>query len=803
MLKNYLTIALRNVLRYRSFSVINIIGLSAGITCCVVMLIFVRYELSFDAFHPEKDKTFRVVQHSEFAEGTSYWGTTAYPLAEALRNDFSEFTKVTQTSGPNSQLFSLTEENGAVNHYEEQNVLFVDEFYPSVFRLNWIAGDIKTALRSPNAVILTYSVAKNFFGDESENPEAILGRTIQFQNKKLLTVTGVIEDAPGNTNFPYDVLMNYAFYKQSNPYQSGNWSGNYQGTTFVVLPDPAQQKVAEQKISSWKKKYLKPEDDRRISYFLQPLKDIHNETLYGGSPGSYVMPVSIIRTATAVALLILIIASANFVNLATAQASIRAKEVGVRKVLGGTRLNLIRQFVAENSLLIILTLFISIGLAQISLSHLNTFLSILNLKLIFQPIDAVIIILVGLTVVVLSAIYPSVIMASFQPAEALKRKIVIRHSKGQALRKYLIIFQFSIIQFFIIATVIVAAQIDYFLNKEQGFITEAIITTPAPEFHKQEIFREKLKQEGSIKDVTFGSGPPISVNDLLLGATFKMPHQPEEDAQKCEMKIADLNYLDFYGLKLIAGRNFISLKQPYDEFIVNEKLVRAMGWNTEEALGKVLTINGYDATVVGVVKDFHNTTLQEEIIPCALMNWTYFQGVAFVKIQSNGNLQASLNHIEKTWKEFSPDKVYSFSFLDELIEKNYAVENLIFQGFRTFSILTILIGCLGLFGLVSFMALKKTKEIGIRKVLGATVTQIVTLFSTDFMWLIAIAFCIATPLAYYIIDQWLQGFVYRISISWWMFASGGAFALLIAMATVTYQSVKAGLANPVDSLRNE
>ena len=259
MLKNYLTIALRNLLQYRSFSVINITGLSAGITCCVVMLIFVRYELSFDTFHPQTDKTFRIVQHTEFAEGTSYWGTTAYPLAEALRNDFSEFTQVTQTSGPNSQLFSLTDEDGAVNHYEEQNVLFVDEFYPSVFRLSWIAGDIKTALRNTNAVILTHSVAKRFFGDQSENPQAILGKTIQFRNKELLTVTGVIEDAPGNTSFPYDVLMNYAFYQQSNPYQSGNWSGNYQGTTFVVLPDLAPEKVVEEKISVWKKKYLKPD----------------------------------------------------------------------------------------------------------------------------------------------------------------------------------------------------------------------------------------------------------------------------------------------------------------------------------------------------------------------------------------------------------------------------------------------------------------------------------------------------------------------------------------------------------------
>jgi ABC-type antimicrobial peptide transport system permease subunit len=289
----------------------------------------------------------------------------------------------------------------------------------------------------------------------------------------------------------------------------------------------------------------------------------------------------------------------------------------------------------------------------------------------------------------------------------------------------------------------------------------------------------------------------------MYGATFRTPGQSEEEAQKCEMKIADLNYLDFYNLKLVAGRNFTALKHPYDEFIVNEKLVHAMGWQPEEALGKVLSINENDATVVGVVKDFHNTALQEEISPCAIFNWIYIQDVAFIKIQPKANLSASLAHIEKTWKKISPDRVYSYSFLDKLIEKNYAVENLVFQGFTLFSILAIVIGCLGLFGLMSFMTLKKNKEIGIRKVLGANVAQIVALFSKEFVIQVAIAFCIAAPMAYYMIDGWLQNFVYRIQLSPWMFISGGILALIIAMATVSYQSLKAALANPVDSLRNE
>ena len=800
---NYLKIAIRNLLRHRSSSLINIIGLSTGMTCCIVMLVFVRYESSFDSFHTQANKTYRVVQHTKFLDEVSYWNTTAYPLAEALRSDFSEFSTVTQVSGPTSQHLSVEHKNGEVSRFEIKNVLYADEFFATTFDLTWIAGDSKSAFRNRNSIILTRSQAKKIFGDEMDNPETILGKTMQFENKELLTVTAIVKDAPGNTTLQYDAFMTYEFYKQSNPYQSGNWSGNYQGTTFVVLADPLQEKAVEKKISSWKKKYLKTEDDHRISYFLQPLKEIHTETRYGSSPGSYTMPTRIIQAATVVALFILIIASANFVNLATAQASVRAKEVGVRKVLGGTRLNILGQFAGENLVLVVLTLLISIGLAQIAFTKLNSFLSILNLHLAFQVVDALIVLFTVLLVILLAAIYPSIVMASFEPADVLKIKAGMQFAKGQMLRKSLITFQLTIVQFFIIATIIVAVQMDYFLNMDQGFNAEAIITTPAPEFEKLSVFRERLKQNGDIVDVTFGSGPPMAINDLMYGATFRTPGQPEEEAQECEMKIADVNYLDFYNLTLVAGRNFTTSKNPYDEFIVNEKLVHAMGWQPEEALGKMLSINGSDATVVGVVKDFHNTTLQEEISPCAMMNWIYIQEVASIKIQPKANLTATMAHIEKTWKEISPDRVYSYSFLDELLERNYAIENLVFQGFTLFSVFAIIIGCLGLFGLMSFMALKKTKEIGIRKVLGANVTQIVALFSKEFVALIAIAFCIAAPMAYYMIDGWLQNFVYRIQLSPWMFISGGMLALIIAMATVSYQSVKAALANPVDSLKNE
>lgn len=468
MYKSYLVIALRNLLRNKSFSIINITGLSIGITCCMVMLIFVRYETSFDTYHKQADNTFRVVQHTKFPEQTLFWNTTAYPLAEALRNDFSEFKTVTQASGPVSRTFSVDDGTGSINRFEEKFVLFVDPWYPEVFDMQWIAGNPKTALNDPDAAVLTESLIKKCFRKEISDPNEVLGKTISLNGKDPLVITGVVKDAPGNTNLQYNILVPYAFFKKHNHYFTHNWSGNYQGTTFVVLRNNGSQETLEKKIASWKKKYLKPEDDNRISYFLQPSKEIHNETLYDNSPGSYTMPGRIIKAATAIAIFILIIASVNFVNLTTALAATRAKEVGIRKVIGGTQLRLILQFVGENTLLILVTLFISIGLSQFVLAQLNAFLTIINLKLVFHWSDVSIIGAVGIVVILLSALYPAIVLSSYRPVEALKNKTVLSNSRGPSLRKSLIVLQFSIVQFFIIATIVIATQMDYVKNKDLG-----------------------------------------------------------------------------------------------------------------------------------------------------------------------------------------------------------------------------------------------------------------------------------------------------------------------------------------------
>lgn len=801
MLTNFLTIAWRNVIRNRAFASINVIGLSIGLTCCLVLVIYARYETSFDAFHPYADKTYKVVQQYKSPEQTLFWSTTAYPLAEALRNDFKQLPLVTQASGPDFRPFSVANESGEVDRFEGK-VLFVDNVYPQVFELNWLAGDSRSALSQPNSIVVTESIADRCFGS-IDNYGSILGKTIVLNEDPLL-ITGVIKNAPGNSSPQYSMLVPYEFYKRNNNYKTTNWSGNYQGTTFVVLDEGMNTADLEQEISRWQKKYLKPEDDARIVYKLQSLVTAHNDPTYESSPGGYTMPMRNIHAAYAVAIFILVIASVNFVNLATAQATSRAKEVGVRKMMGSTRLVLIRQFLFENALLIVGTLAVSIGLTNVVLDLLNSGLTIIHLSLHFQWSDLLIACGIGALVVLLAALYPAIVISKFNPAQILKSRAVMGQSRGGSLRRSLIVIQFAIVQIFIIATIVVWQQMRYIQSKDLGFDSESIIKIPVPNTASAHALQLQLEQQPGVEQVTYGSGPPLSIDGLSYGTSIRLASQPETDGQEAEMKGIDTTYLSFFGLKLIAGRNITTLKHPFDEFVINERAALAMGWTPEDAIGRKLTINEGEATIVGVVQDFHNKALQEDISPCIMINWSLFQEQGFIKMNTSSSYTADvLDGVEKVWKGLFPEKIYKFSFITDAMQREYTLENIVLSGFSIFSMLSIFIGAMGLLGMISFMTARKTKEVGIRKVLGASVQQIVILFSKEFVLLVSIAFVIASPLVYMGMSQWLQDFANRIDLSWWMFALGGGFALVMALATVFFQSAKAAVANPVDCLRNE
>ncbi len=801
MLKNFLKIAVRNLFRNKLSSFINVFGLTLGISACIVLLIFVEYESSFDSFHKKADTTFRVVQHTQLPNETLYWNTTAYPLAAAMRNDLPEIEMVTQISGPVTRVFKVDDAYGGNNLFEEPKVLFVDPFYPKVFDVEWLAGNKEDALKETNSVVLTEKLAQRYFNLTKGNYHKALGRIIALQTKDPLKVTGVIGTPKGNGDHQYNMLIPYEFFKTNNPYYSSNWSGNYQGTTYVVLNKVANKSALESKIAGWKKTYLKPLDDKRISYYLQPLMEIHNETKYGSSPGGYIMPKNILNIAKIIALFVLLIALVNFVNLVTAQSHTRTKEVGVRKVMGSNRLHLILQSIFENSLLILIASILSIVLIQGLIQLLNSNLTLMELKLAFLPRHFVYILIVAVIATGIACVYPALVFAASNPVNALRGRVQLRKNKSSDIRKGLVTAQFVIVQLFVIGAIILAFQMEHFKNSDLGFDKETALISEIPDTEKGLLFREKLLSNSEIAKVAIGSGPPMAVNGLQLGTTFRLPEQSPEESLEAEMKIGDVHYLDFFGLELLAGRNFHSNKDTFDEFIVNETLLKSYGWTPQEALGKKVQINEGEATIVGVVKDFHNNALQNEISPCILLNWNYFQNSAFIKWE--GSKVSGIDKIQTYWEELFTNSVYKQQFLDDAIEKEYLVENLIFKGFTTFSILSIIIGCLGLFGLMSFIVSRKSREISIRKVLGATLLENIALFSLEYTKIVGLSFIIASPFVYYFMGQWLEGFTYRIQPSLWMFLSGGFITLFIALLTCSFQSVKAALVNPAKNLRSE
>ena len=798
MFKNYIKVAWRNLSKNKASVLINIFGLSIALSSCLVILIFVNYESNFDQHYKNNDTTYRVVQHTQYPNETLYLNTTAYPLAKALRDDFPEIDLVTQTAGPIKREFKVEDDNKNVRLFEEASVLFADSHFLKVFDTKWLAGNPANALEKYGTVILTAQVAQKYFGVDPTNYASILGKTILLNSKDPLVVTGVIENPSPQSNQRYTMLVPYTFFEKNNPYPSQNWSGNYRGTTFLVLKNKELKTALETKISNWKKKYLKPEDDKRISYFLQPLSEIHNETTYGSGPGGYIMPKKILRIAYIVAFFILIIAIVNFVNLITAQSASRSQEVGIRKVLGNTKTGLITQFIFENSLLIIITLGVALGISKLMINRLNILLDSIQLSLQLEWHHVGLIMAIGIITIGLAAIYPAFILAAFKPVEALKNVFNYKKANGFSMRKALVTFQFIIVQIFVVASIVIALQMNYFKNEETGFASEAVIITPVPQFSKLDVYRNSLLQNNSITEVSFGSGPPMGINDFSLGTNYKIPQESINEAKEAEMKIGDINYIDFYKLELLAGRNFTENKNRFDEFIVNEKLIKSYDWTPEEAIGKKLIINEGEATIVGVVKDFHNLSLQYDITPCVLLNWNAFQQLAFIKTSKN-----ELTFIEDSWKDTFNDAVYTYSFLEDDMAREYTVERLVFTGFSVLSILAISIGSLGLLGLMSFITLRKAKEISIRKVLGANTVQNISFLSKEFILLIGLAFVIAAPLSLLFIKSWLKGFAYSIQLSPWMFLFGGIITLIIAIFTSSFHAVKAAIQNPIKNLKTE
>lgn len=794
MFKNYFIITIRNLKRNLSYSAINVFGLALGITCSMVLFLMITFYLSFDNYHDNKDRIYRIVTSSENNGREDFFAGVPAPLPGALASDITGIQHVLFISGDNNALFTIID-NGAPKIFEQENGLaYTDSTYFTFFNRAFLMGDYKTALQQPNQIILSEKTAKKFFGEV--NP---MGQLIKLNNKTELKVTGIIEDHPDNTTFPFEILISYLTIQKDK--EESGWNSVYSDDQcFVMLEAGTPPDAINNQFPAFVKKYETQREERSLKRWLQPLQEINYDSRFGNYRYTTVSKTSILAMGV-VALFLLITACINFINLSTAVAVKRSKEVGIRKVLGSQRLQLMGQYLAETGMITLVALLISVGLSELALIQLNAFLDI-NLHVDFTDLR-LITFLIGVWAVVslASGFYPALLLSGFSPALALKNKITNRSTGGFALRRSLVVFQFVISQLLIVGTVILLAQMNFLESKDLGFSKDAVINVPIPNnapLNNKKVLKSELLRMGGVERVSLCNTAPSSGSVSMTAYTI----EGIEGNHLTQVKLTDEDYIDLFKIELLAGNNLMGLDSA-NSCLVNEKLLKSLGLEKpEEIIGRVISIWGMNLPVAGVVKDFHTMSLEREIDPTILFNGVDSYRTAAIKLKG-GSVKETLGEVERAWAAQYPDFLFSYEFLDNEIKEFYESEQKMSTLLILFSVIAITIGCLGLYGLISFMANEKEKEIGVRKVLGASTGNILIIFSKEFIILILVAFAIASPLAAYIMGQWLDNFAYRVPLTSLMFVTGIGITIIIAFVTVGFRSIRAALANPINALRNE
>lgn len=792
MLKNYFKIALRNLVRYKTFSMINILGLAVGMACTILILLWVGDELSYDRFHEKSDRIYRLC--SRIAMGNTIIDQTQTPtlLPVILKNDYPEVEQTVRIGFPINVLGQYKEKS-----FMEHNMLPVDSTFFDVFSFKLIKGNKNTALTEPGTIVITEATAHRYFGDEDP-----IGKMILLQERFEVRVTGVVENIPRNSHFHFDILLSLATIKE---YLNLSWESN-DFRTYIVLREGYPSEQLEAKFPNLITKYVGKgnsnwlNEGNKWDYYLQSLTDIHlkSDIISEFETNGNIVYVYIF---TIIAFVILFIACVNFMNLTTAKFAHRTKEIGLRKVVGSTKGQIIFQFLSESLFLCLIAFCLSILFVY---SIMPVFNSIVGKHLTFHLFDNYYtsLILLGLAILVglLAGIYPSFYLSSFKPVMIFRGKI-IEGMKSLRIRNALVVFQFSITVALLIGTFIVGSQVEYFQSKKLGFEKENLIVIKNVQSlgEQNRAFKDAMLKYSTIKN--------ISGSYSLPGGHFVSYGFIPENSESVLLNfgICDPEYLETLNLELSDGRFFSrDFSTDSTAIIINETAVKLLNW--DKPIGKTLTSLGRTFNVIGIVKDFHYESLHQKVKPMALLNlnlnipWQE----NYITVRTNiGNVSETIKLIENEWKSFTNNKPFDYSFLDQDYGKLYINEKQTGKVFWIFSSLAILIACLGLYGLVSFTIEKRTKEIGIRKVLGAHIPSILMLFTKELSKWVLISNIIAWPIAWLIMNRWLQDFAYRINITFWPFLLSGLIALLIAIATVSYQSIKAAVANPVISLRSE
>jgi putative ABC transport system permease protein len=789
MIRNYFLTAIRNILRYKGFSFINILGLSIGIAATLLILLWVQDELSFDKFHKNADRLYQVEEDQYYSGEVYHVTVTPYPSGPVWREEIPEIENACRYQWSFGMLFNYGEKA-----FYEDNCLAVDSTFFSMFSFPLIKGNPHQLLREPFTAVLTEKAAEKYFGNEDP-----LDKSLNVNNQYEFTVAGIIEEPPGNSTLQFDILIPFDFLKEKGQY-SDHWGSN-SIRTYVLLDENAVLDSVNNKLT----RVVRSNVETTTDFSVFPFTRVHLHQYFGyGHPTTAVIFVYIFSI---IAAFVLIIACINFMNLSTAKSSTRAREIGMRKAVGGNRKNLVTQFLGESFLLTLLSMIIALIIISLILPVFN---QIAGKELIFKDLlNAKFIVgLVVLTILTafIAGLYPSLFLSSFKTVNILKGESVTGRGSG-ILRKVLVVFQFTLSIFLIIGTIVIYKQLIYIRNIDLGFDKEHVFYI----YMRGEIGKnyETLKGEFSknpqVKSVSATLHSPTHIGSNSGGADW--------DGKDPEMRVLigysaiDYDYIETMGIEIVAGRSF-SRDYPSDRitdstaaFLVNEEVVRIMG--TDDPVGQRFDFANRKGTIVGVMKNFHYHSARNKIEPLAIHCRKGEELSALVVKLGPGDITKSMDELEKTWHEILPIYPFDYIFLDQDYDQMYRTEERMGNIIKYFTILGIIIACLGLFGLASFTAERKTQEIGVRKVVGASVSAIISLLSKEFTYLVVFSCIIAVPVAYFVMKMFLNEFAFHTNLNWWIFALACLAALIIANLTVSFQATRAALTNPAEALRYE
>ncbi|MEK6481360.1 ABC transporter permease [Catalinimonas sp. 4WD22] len=794
MFRNYFKVATRNLAKHKFYSILNILGLAIGMTCCLLIFLYVQHELSYDRFHSKVDRIYRLVTDIKTPTETLNVGETSSPMAPYMKVDLPEVEEIVRLDDAR---FLLQREDQT---FQEDEAMLADSSFFEVFSFTLLEGDPKTALKAPFSIVLTENAAQKYFGHEDP-----MGQRLLLEGEYDCMVTGVMENVPENSHFTFEVLMSLSTrLEEVYPEASDQW-GNFINTSYILLSEQTDPKTLESKLPDFLDNYISEKDrDEGMNYtlFLEPLSQV-----YFSERGAFITGnLTNVKIFAIIAVFILLIACINFMNLATARATERAKEVGIRKVVGAIRRQVTVQFLCESLLLSLLAFAIALLGSELLLPVFNQLAGkIVALSVIQQTYYLPLFVSVAIGVGVMAGFYPALVLSGFKSVAILKGRFS-SSQRGIWLRKVLVIAQFAISIILIVGTAVVYIQLDYMRKQALGFKKDQMLVI---DFRgddviqeKIETFKQQLAGHPQVKSIAASSSVPGEGNN---GAYTEIEN-PDGDMQSSNVNLfyVDHDFLAHYEMPLAAGRAFSQdFLTDTSALIVNEALARNYGYTSpEDILGKRFSQWGVEGEIIGVVEDYHFRPLQEEIAPMSIRlepNRSRFFSLSL----GTEDISSTIAALEQKWQNIAPQRPFNYYFLDEAFNKQYRSEVRFGQIFICFAGLAIFIACLGLLGLISYTIVQRTKEIGIRKVLGATESSLVHLLSKDFLALVIVAFLVASPIAWYVLSKWLEGFAYRVELPWWVFASAGLLATVIAMLTVSFQSIKAALANPVESLRNE